>query len=72
MLEYEISVRHFLFLQESVRRSAKKALSSLIKFTVRNSSRDKGEEATKFIGLVLPVLIGKGIRSSYKENRLIR
>ncbi|KHN87201.1 Proteasome-associated protein ECM29 -like protein [Toxocara canis] len=56
--------------KESVRLAANRALSSLIKVSIRECSSDRGEKATRLIGALLPALIEKGMRSVVKANRM--
>uniref|UniRef100_A0A915PHK3 ARM repeat superfamily protein n=1 Tax=Setaria digitata TaxID=48799 RepID=A0A915PHK3_9BILA len=57
--------------KESVRVAAERALSCLIKVTVRKCSSVHGYKATQLLGIVLPVIVGKGIESSVKTNKML-
>uniref|UniRef100_F1KQ69 Proteasome-associated protein ECM29 n=1 Tax=Ascaris suum TaxID=6253 RepID=F1KQ69_ASCSU len=56
--------------KESVRLAANRALSSLTKVSIRECSSNRGPKATKLIGVILPALVEKGMRSVVKANRM--
>uniref|UniRef100_A0A0N5A806 Integrator complex subunit 7 n=1 Tax=Syphacia muris TaxID=451379 RepID=A0A0N5A806_9BILA len=55
-----------------MRLAAKSTLKSLCSFTLRICENEKGNSAIHLIEIVLPSLIEKGLRSSLKENRMLR
>uniref|UniRef100_A0A915BK96 Proteasome-associated protein ECM29-like protein n=4 Tax=Parascaris TaxID=6254 RepID=A0A915BK96_PARUN len=56
--------------KESVRLAANRALSSLTKVCIRECSSNRGPKATELIGVILPALLEKGMRSVVKANRM--
>uniref|UniRef100_A0A0M3K9L0 Proteasome-associated protein ECM29 homolog (inferred by orthology to a human protein) n=1 Tax=Anisakis simplex TaxID=6269 RepID=A0A0M3K9L0_ANISI len=67
---FEILFRVQDDVKESVRLSANRALSTLMKLSIRECSSDRGAKATKLIGIILPTLIEKGLHSVVKANRM--
>ncbi|VDN39428.1 unnamed protein product [Gongylonema pulchrum] len=57
--------------RESVRVAAARAVSTVAKVTVRKCSSANGAEATSLLGVVLPVIVDKGVRSGVKNNRML-
>ncbi|EFO27762.2 hypothetical protein LOAG_00726 [Loa loa] len=68
---FEILYRVHDDVKESVRMAAGRTLSSLIKFTVRKCSSVNGAKATRLLGMILPVIIEKGVKSSVKTNKIL-
>ncbi|VDK85675.1 unnamed protein product [Litomosoides sigmodontis] len=68
---FEILYRVQDDIRESVRVAAGRALSSLTKATVCRCSSFNGFKATELLGIVLPVIIEKGVRSSVKANKML-
>uniref|UniRef100_A0A1I8EZK5 Vac14_Fab1_bd domain-containing protein n=1 Tax=Wuchereria bancrofti TaxID=6293 RepID=A0A1I8EZK5_WUCBA len=68
---FEILYRVQDDIKESVRIAAGRALSSLIKITLRKCSSINGAKATQLLGMVLPVVVEKGVRSSVKANKIL-
>ncbi|VDK69522.1 unnamed protein product [Onchocerca ochengi] len=68
---FEILYRVQDDVKESVRIAAGRALSSLIKITVRKCSSVNGAKATQLLGMVLPIIIEKGVGSSIKINKML-
>ncbi|VDO32504.1 unnamed protein product, partial [Onchocerca flexuosa] len=68
---FEILYRVQDDVKESVRIAAGRALSSLIKITVRKCSSVNGAKATQLLGMVLPIIIEKGVGSSIKSNKML-
>jgi hypothetical protein len=71
-----VFIRDHLFtiinVQESVRVAATRCMNTLINVTLRHCNSERGEKATATIGVVLPVLIEKGMKSVVKTNRMVR
>ncbi|VIO98641.1 Uncharacterized protein BM_BM3047 [Brugia malayi] len=68
---FEILYRVQDDIKESVRVAAGRTLSSLIKITLRKCSSFNGAKATQLLGMVLPVIVEKGVRSSVKTNKIL-
>uniref|UniRef100_A0A158Q7N0 Non-specific serine/threonine protein kinase n=1 Tax=Elaeophora elaphi TaxID=1147741 RepID=A0A158Q7N0_9BILA len=68
---FEILYRVQDDIKESVRVAAGRALSSLIKTTMRKCSSVNSFKATRLLGMVLPVIVEKGVKSSIKINKVI-
>ncbi|CAG9538848.1 unnamed protein product [Cercopithifilaria johnstoni] len=68
---FEILYRLQDDIKESVRIAAGRTLSSLVKATVCKCSSANGFKATRLLGMVLPVIVEKGVKSSVKTNKML-
>ncbi|KAL3985719.1 Proteasome stabiliser family protein [Acanthocheilonema viteae] len=68
---FEILYRVQDDIKESVRMAARRALSNLIKATLCRCSLVNGCKATRLLGIILPVIVEKGVRSSVKSNKML-
>uniref|UniRef100_A0A914UY02 Uncharacterized protein n=2 Tax=Plectus sambesii TaxID=2011161 RepID=A0A914UY02_9BILA len=57
--------------KESVRLAANRCMNTVINVTLKHSNSERGEKATATIGIVLPILIEKGMKSVVKANRMV-
>lgn len=46
-------------------------MNTLINVTLKHCNSERGDKATATIGIVLPVLIEKGMKSVVKANRMV-